>query len=565
MVTDAYQSSNHVAHVYFRQLLDGVPILNGNAAVHVDAQGQIVAFSSSFQKAPIPPYNASAPSQPAEAFKVIDRLFRHASNSAASTSSHKTRVRRATIDDVPYATGPVTAAFAYLHLDASRTVPIWAFNLPTLSNYYHIQVAATGERILALSSWTYNAQNSTDPMGPLCAPKSGMPCPASAPGTKDLTCTLYMTTVGNNVYAQENWINRTMSTQRENLTLAGDRPSGGPSLTFDFPFNASAEPLENQNASTTNLFYLINYMHDLFYAYGFDEAAGNFQEFNFDRGGLGGDALIADSLDTGGENNADMTVPPDGERPRLRVHLYNYTQPDRDAAFANDVVVHEYTHGLTARLTGGPSNVDCLVQDEDLGLAEGWSDFVALWLQAAAHTIEENAANTTRNATVGNRLRLYDYSTDTTYNPTNYSLVNDAYWRDAHRLGMIWAMMLYEMYWELVDNYGFTPDLTSADTTKGNTLALQLVVDGLKLQPCRPTFISARDAILLADRLSTDGLHQCAIWRAFARRGLGVNAGPIMAFNRSATDAESSTVASDAVPEECADSAGASSSATSAR
>lgn len=30
----------------------------------------------------------------------------------------------------------------------------------------------------------------------------------------------------------------------------------------------------------------------------------------------------------------------------------------------------------------------------------------------------------------------------------------------------------------------------------GNTLAVQLVVDGLKLQPCRPSFQDARDAIL---------------------------------------------------------------------
>ena len=31
---------------------------------------------------------------------------------------------------------------------------------------------------------------------------------------------------------------------------------------------------------------------------------------------------------------------------------------------------------------------------------------------------------------------------------------------------------------------------------KGNTLAIQLVIDGMKLQPCRPKFVDMRDAIL---------------------------------------------------------------------
>src|SRR5262249_35610869 len=58
----------------------------------------------------------------------------------------------------------------------------------------------------------------------------------------------------------------------------------------------------------------------------------------------------------------------------------------------------------------------------------------------------------------------------------------------------------------------------------GNKLALQLVMDALKLQPANPSFVDARDAILPAD-LALDG---CAdlkeIWTAFARRGLGLNA-----------------------------------------
>jgi extracellular elastinolytic metalloproteinase len=55
-------------------------------------------------------------------------------------------------------------------------------------------------------------------------------------------------------------------------------------------------------------------------------------------------------------------------------------------------------------------------------------------------------------------------------------------------------------------------------------LALQLVVDGLKLQPCTPSFVDARDAILLAEKALTKGKNACVIWKSFARRGLGSSA-----------------------------------------
>jgi len=58
----------------------------------------------------------------------------------------------------------------------------------------------------------------------------------------------------------------------------------------------------------------------------------------------------------------------------------------------------------------------------------------------------------------------------------------------------------------------------------GNTLFLQLVIDGMKLQPCRPSFINARDAILQADEILTGGQNKCEIWKGFAKRGLGVKA-----------------------------------------
>ncbi|MEE8526410.1 MAG: M36 family metallopeptidase, partial [Thermoanaerobaculia bacterium] len=85
-----------------------------------------------------------------------------------------------------------------------------------------------------------------------------------------------------------------------------------------------------------------------------------------------------------------------------------------------------------------------------------------------------------------------------------------------------WMDMVWEMYWELVVKHGFDEDLYQG--TGGNNLTIQLVIDGMKLQKCRPDMVEARDAILLADMNNNGGANQCEIWRGFAKRGLGVNA-----------------------------------------
>lgn len=37
----------------------------------------------------------------------------------------------------------------------------------------------------------------------------------------------------------------------------------------------------------------------------------------------------------------------------MRMFLWTLTNPFRDGALENDIVVHENTHGITNRLTGG--------------------------------------------------------------------------------------------------------------------------------------------------------------------------------------------------------------------
>ena len=72
---------------------------------------------------------------------------------------------------------------------------------------------------------------------------------------------------------------------------------GGALLDFDFPYSIDSNSTYNRPASTTNVFYWNNIVHDIFYNYGFTEAASNFQHSNFGRGGIGGDVVKAEIYD----------------------------------------------------------------------------------------------------------------------------------------------------------------------------------------------------------------------------------------------------------------------------
>jgi extracellular elastinolytic metalloproteinase len=127
--------------------------------------------------------------------------------------------------------------------------------------------------------------------------------------------------------------------------------------------------------------------------------------------------------------------------------------------------------------------------------------------------------------------RRYPISTIKSVNPLHYSFVENGrligYRRwdsDIHYTGEIWSVLLYEVYWRMVEKSGFTSDFNESPRRHGNTRFLQILVDSLKLLPCRPTFVMARNAFLYADSMTFDGLYYCEIWRGFAVRGLGESA-----------------------------------------
>lgn len=477
----------------------------------------------------------------------------------------------------------------------------------------------------------------------------------------------YTITRGNNVHAQDD-------TDGNNGT--GTSPDGGASLMFDYAYPGTAVAADTYlDAATTNLFYMNNIMHDVWYHYGFDEPNGNFQQNNYGNGGTTsffGDYVQADAQDGSGTNNANFSTPSDGTRPRMQMYLWdvgpvprnlvvnspvaiageyyvadnvfdpghvdlfaspgtttdlvlyedattditdacevavnaaeiagkivilrrgscNFTvkvvnaqnagaiavivvnndaaNPDQyvgmsgtdasitipavfvtynigeaiiaamgsdtvnvtlrnepvtfvnsDGDFDNVVIAHEYGHGISTRLTGGPST-SCLNNEEQMG--EGWSDFFGLMMQMKAGDQPEDVRGigtfVVSQPTNGTGIRTYPYSTDMGINPFTFADSNTEV--VPHGVGSVWATMLWDLAWAYVDKYGYDSDIYNG--TGGNNKVMQLVLDGLKLQGCSPTFVSGRDALIAADQATTGGEDYCLIWETFARRGLGQNA-----------------------------------------
>lgn len=193
-----------------------------------------------------------------------------------------------------------------------------------------------------------------------------------------------------------------------------------------------------------------------------------------------------------------------------------------DGDLDNGIIAHEFGHGISNRLTGGPSQAGCLGNAEQMG--EGWSDWFSLVTSVQPGDTGEKSRGigtyALRENTNGRGIRRYPYTTNMDINPLTYASVAGN--TEVHALGEVWTAMIWDLYWAFVEEYGWDPDLYNG--TGGNNMAIRLVFEGMGAQPCSPGFLDGRDAILAADQAIYNGANQCLIWEVFARRGAGFSA-----------------------------------------
>ncbi|MGH7357509.1 MAG: M36 family metallopeptidase, partial [Candidatus Rokuibacteriota bacterium] len=215
------------------------------------------------------------------------------------------------------------------------------------------------------------------------------------------------------------------------------------------------------------------------------------------------------------------------------VHRNTARPPLRVGDLDTATIIHEYSHGVSNRLTGG-LNVNCLSGDEQMG--EGWGDWHAI--TALIDTTKDDPDGPRgiypyvlyEPPRTSDGLRNRPYSRTMEIQPSTYDSIKQGAWLNGaslsrpHGIGHAWAAFLWDVTWDLIEKRGFNPNLYEDWSTGGNNLIYQLVNDGLKFQGCAPTFVTGRNAIMAAEEVLTGGEDACTLWASFSRRGLGFSA-----------------------------------------
>jgi cysteine-rich repeat protein len=658
-----------LTHLYFRQQIDGIDVEGADLVSAIDREGRLLSQGDRLVRGLRGRIETRSPTLSADA-AVLAAATELGLPPPASLEIRSSRggIRAEVVfEPSGISRDEIPAKLSFVVTDTRAVRIAWniVIRTPNGRHWWNLFVDAETGTIIERQDWiardSYNVFPSPLPNldeGPRSLeinPANAIASPFGWHDTNEVAGAEFTDTQGNNVHAQED---------TDGDDIGGVRPDGGGSLVFDFPVDTTLHPSSYQPAAVTNLFYWNNYLHDVLYQYGFDEAAGNFQENNYGRGGSEGDPVQADAQDGSGTNNAQFGTPPDGFDPRMEMFLFTQvpapslqiltpagiagfyatssaafgastlgltdnmilaldsadapgpsttdacsaltnagavagkiaiadrgsclftvkvanveaagaigiiiannagdalvnmagndpslvipalfvgqsdgatiknqlgagvtatmiTTMPRGSSFDNGIVAHEYGHGLSNRLTGGAMNVGCLSNTQSVGMGEGWSDWLALMVTAentdSAIVPVPIGTYVTGQPSTGQGIRNHAYSRDLTLSPLTFADI--ATLNQPHGIGEVWASALWDLYWNLTNHYGFDADLYAG--TGGNNLLFQLVLDAMKIQTCNPTFLQARDALLLADANANAGANECLIWEAFARRGIGFSA-----------------------------------------
>ncbi|KAG8940109.1 hypothetical protein FRC04_005636 [Tulasnella sp. 424] len=466
-VRSGFTNDIGTTHCYLTHYLNGIPVTNGVANIAFDKTGKVVAFGSSM----VNPVQISSPTpilSQSDAIKAAESSLglSHLDSVPVTLSyvlqpdatdpsrksallTHQFQLRnagvskwvQAHVDATNSKTGKVVHVADFV-ADAAYNVVEWSQQDPTWSGFKLLEDPQDTDA--SPNEWH------TDTQG------------------------LHPETRGNNVFAYIGLKTDAMTSQQSSEDLV-----------FDYEWNPDAEPVipPNPDVARTNAFYVVNKYHDVLYKYGFNEAAYNFQDDNYGKGGLGGDAIEMQVQSESGTDNANFATPPDGQAGHCNMYLWTETNPMRDGDLENDIITHELTHGLTNRLTGGGSGT-VGTQNEVHNIGEVWATIL---------------------------IEVY------------WALVRESYVRVSTLAALIRTVLtLPRSIYVLIS--GFSNDIANPEQEEGNIKFLHLLVDALSLQPCDPTFVTARDAIIQADECRYGGANTCTLWKAFAKRGLGFNA-----------------------------------------
>ncbi|NKF21911.1 M36 family metallopeptidase [Solimonas marina] len=223
----------------------------------------------------------------------------------------------------------------------------------------------------------------------------------------------------------------------------------------------------------------------------------------------------------------------------VTMHVERDPSIDYDGTMDEMVISHEFFHHVSNRLVGNGSG---LSNTQGGGMGEGWSDVDSLLLVVRPEDVSAGSATYPNDHWQGAYptgfyvipdyyfgIRRAPYSTRMDVNPLTFKHITEgvpiegapvSFGADGtnnsevHDVGEVWANMLWEVYAALLNHHDF-------DTAQSRMK--DYVIAGLKMTPSSPTFTEARDGVLAA-ALATDPADYALAARAFAKRGMGVDA-----------------------------------------
>ena len=567
-----YNPAGNMGWAEYRQEANGIPIFQGEIRFGFTAKGALARLTGNLAPAldysNLPTKAAIAPADAAARAAATIGVNVNATQVATGAKTEGTRVME--LANGPFVR-PIRTELVYFPLEPGVATLAYSMVLWEKVDAYYVLVDAIDGTLLWRKNITdHQTQTATytvytdDSPGPL-SPSNALPgTNTQASGINRTTVTL----IGNeppNMFNNLGWMTDGGNTTTGNNVDCGldlsapngidtnGRAIGSPNRVFTFSYNPPPLGMDAptdtnyRNGIVTNLFYWTNVYHDRLYRLGFTEVARNFQTNNFARGGNGNDAVSAEAQDSSGTNNANFSTPADGSPGRMQMYLFTGPLPDRDGSLETDVFIHELTHGTSNRLHNNGSGLN---SQQAGGMGEGWSDYYA---RAIASTADEDVNGVyaagnyvtlllsptfTDNYYYG--IRRFPYAVKTNlgangkpHNPMTFgdidlqqiNALNDGAYppspvigitaNEVHNIGAVWCMMLLEVRARMIARLGWAA---------GNDRALQVVTDGMKLDPVNPTIIQARDSIIAADNAGFAGADVADIRNGFATRGAGAGA-----------------------------------------
>lgn len=353
---------NGATVVKLAQQVDDVIVNQGELRVLLHADGSLAAISGTLLPATAPPSFVSSPSEALA--HALDRQFGASRPQAAISDAGETggwhtlavastpqlrvtsaRARRelaqvgsqlapawqveiegdAAPDPLADPSIPTYSARSYLVADADGSILEDTDLVQRDAFVYRAYMETTGNRRPldgALESFAPHPTGVPDGSAPALIPANLVVMDSfNGPGDKWLPDDA-TTTSGNNaeVFAD---------LDADRVFGPGDvRPIVTSGRILNYTYQHDLEPLatpEQSEAAAVNSFFMVNWLHDWWYDSGFTEATANAQADNFGRGGVAGDPLLVlaqAGANVGLRNNADMSTPADGARPRMRMFLW---------------------------------------------------------------------------------------------------------------------------------------------------------------------------------------------------------------------------------------------------